>query len=593
MLLEATSIRDLHNLLLPHMDKPVWPGLTRRRAGKALRERARRLGLWQQLGEACRASAEPTVLRRSLYRQFVRTGVRRPCDYDMHARLSAIQHAALALWLEHPAAHVDRLQDLLWAACDQQTWVMCAHEHCHVDLGSSHVGRLLAEILWMLQDRLEAEVVARVRQRIAERVLEPVADYRRLDWWATAAMNWNHVCNANLITAALYEIRDAHHLANYVHPLIQRLDYAIQGFSDDGGCREGPGYWNYGFGHYLDAAVVLRQRTGGALDLMDSEKIRRICAYPLAAHMADGLFVPFADAHRGRGGVALQNALKVNRFHRLPALFAITAEARGGETRHKGGVPGLDWRTLCLHRGVPRSAARTPQDHVLPDLGQAVLRTADGCTVLAVLAGDNGVPHNHNDVGTFVLYRHGTCLLTDPGAPTYTRKTFSPERYEIPHCRSRGHSVPVVNGREQSAGAAFRGTLSATGPDRTGAKAVAIDMAAAYAEPSLRRLLRTFTLAADGSLTLVDEYSFRHMPRALEEAFVTLEPARLLPGGRGVAIGRGRRTVRLTCTSHAGRFAVSIWRESAQTDPHGEAITRITFRPRRLQKAMALAFGMR
>ena len=44
----------------------------------------------------------------------------------------------------------------------------------------------------------------------------------------------------------------------------------MRGFTPDGYCSEGVGYWNYGFGHYVMLAETLRQATGGKVDLMDA-----------------------------------------------------------------------------------------------------------------------------------------------------------------------------------------------------------------------------------------------------------------------------------------------------------------------------------
>jgi hypothetical protein len=45
--------------------------------------------------------------------------------------------------------------------------------------------------------------------------------------------------------------------------------------------------------------------------------------------------------------------------------------------------------------------------------------------------GHNDESHNHNDVGSFVVYLDGKPLLVDPGVETYNIKTFSPQRYEL------------------------------------------------------------------------------------------------------------------------------------------------------------------
>ena len=61
--------------------------------------------------------------------------------------------------------------------------------------------------------------------------------------------------------------------------------------------------------------------------------------------------------------------------------------------------------------------------------------------VLAVKAGDNGDSHNHNDVGSFTLYRDGRPFFIDLGVETYTAKTFSEDRYSIWTMQSQYHNL--------------------------------------------------------------------------------------------------------------------------------------------------------
>ena len=42
----------------------------------------------------------------------------------------------------------------------------------------------------------------------------------------------------------------------------------LKGFTPDGYCGEGTGYWNYGFGHYVFLAEEIRLATGGQIDLL-------------------------------------------------------------------------------------------------------------------------------------------------------------------------------------------------------------------------------------------------------------------------------------------------------------------------------------
>jgi hypothetical protein len=100
-----------------------------------------------------------------------------------------------------------------------------------------------------------------------------------------------------------------------------------------------------------------------------------------------------------------------------------------------------------------------PRDVWLPDLQVMVARDEEGTTdglFVAAKGGHNAESHNHNDIGNYVVYYNGLPLLIDVGRGTYTRKTFSDQRYDIWYNRSDYHNVPTINGETQLPGSNFK-----------------------------------------------------------------------------------------------------------------------------------------
>ena len=247
MLLRDVAMSDLAEIYERNAGRSPAPYLKDAAAIARARELAKKNGVWDDLNAHLDPSRDIPVLKRSAYRNYQRVGDRILPQTAAGNRRRELERATMALWLSHPNADVDYLQDLLWAYCDDHTWVMAAHEGRAIDLGSAALGAAFAEILHILGDQLEAEVVQRVSQKIEERIFEPFWNYKHLDFWKTARMNWNHVCNGEIIRTALYQIQDPTALAHMTHAAIINLTYALDGFTDDGGCEEGPGYWEYGF----------------------------------------------------------------------------------------------------------------------------------------------------------------------------------------------------------------------------------------------------------------------------------------------------------------------------------------------------------
>ena len=133
-----------------------------------------------------------------------------------------------------------------------------------------------------------------------------------------------------------------------------------------------------------------------------------------------------------------------------------------------------------------------------------VLTCRRGPYALGAKAGGNDDSHNHNDTGSVTLYKDGRPLLIDVGVETYSKKTFSPQRYEIWTMQSCWHNLPQFVGEgcvyDQHDGAPYAARDVQPLPG-----GLAMDLASAYGEvPGLGHYRRTVRLNAQG-LTLTDE----------------------------------------------------------------------------------------
>lgn len=153
------------------------------------------------------------------------------------------------------------------------------------------------------------------------------------------------------------------------------------------------------------------------------------------------------------------------------------------------------------------AAPAAPHDVWYPSVGILVSRR--GAYALGGKAGSNADSHNHNDVGSVTLYRDGRPLLIDVGVETYSKKTFSPQRYEIWTMQSGWHNLPQFDPDgakyDQQPGAAFA-AADVTVTDAL--DGLAMDLAPAYGSvPGLGRYRRSVHLT-DTGLTLRDETDY-------------------------------------------------------------------------------------
>ena len=132
-----------------------------------------------------------------------------------------------------------------------------------------------------------------------------------------------------------------------------------------------------------------------------------------------------------------------------------------------------------------------------------------GAYALGAKAGNNADSHNHNDVGSVTLYKNGAPLLIDVGVETYSKKTFSPQRYEIWTMQSSWHNLPEFEPEnaqyQQQPGLEFAARDVAV---NDALDAITMDIAPAYgAVPGLGFYRRRVQLSANG-LTLQDETDY-------------------------------------------------------------------------------------
>jgi hypothetical protein len=587
--LDGLTEHEVHEIIRQSMGGPAMPFLRDPNVQARARETARRQGLLERLQGQLAADKPIPAMPHSLFREFRQTGNRTNYETLWFARSHQVDIAAAACYLG--GDHLAYLQDLMWADCEATWWQLPAHEgparsgkDRPIDLFVAIKAAQLAMILETFGDRIEPEVRRRVEAEIRQRAIDAFFDPNAEFGWKTNTNNWNAVCHGGVGVAAMLLEKDPQKLADLIVQTLGNLRFFLDGFTPDGGCTEGPGYWQFGFGWYVLLASVLYDFTAGRINIMANAKVERVARYPLAVTICPGQSLPFADT--GQGFIHTWLAIVINRFFRIPELYGLCRLTQDGSPALEG------LQDLMLYDGTRHEPLTGHADALLADLG--VVRVRAGDVTVGAKAGHNGEHHNHNDVGSFIVHRGGTFFLTDPGAPVYSAQTFNHRRYESIFCNSFGHSVPVIGGRSQSTGRRFAGTLRAEGLDATGDKRICIEMAGAYDVPSLKRASRVLTLSADtGRVDLADTFIFGGQPEAVEETFITALPAALSPDGRCVTVTSQRDGIlRLRAEGAAGTFQVKDLVDESRESRTGDLLRRITFVPAQTQRQMTLRFVM-
>ena len=298
------------------------------------------------------------------------------------------------------------------------------------------------------------------------------------------------------------------------------IRYYLSGFTPDGYCAEGVGYWNYGFGHFILLTEALRQATGGKIDLLKDDKAIAAALFCRRSEILPGIFPTISDCSPGTKPSAQLTAYVCRRL----GLDAGTNQlvGAGGDLALTLMLAGVD-ENLPVARKLEK-VNDSPLRSFFPGGGVLISRTAAGTEppfAVALKGGHNNEPHNHNDVGSFSVILGREMVICDPGGEVYTKRTFSAHRYDSKVLSSFGHAVPVIAGQLQRTGAEAHGVILETNFSAA-ADTFKLDYRSAYAVPSLEKLERTFVFQREPkpSLEVRDEVKFAR-PEAFETALVT------------------------------------------------------------------------
>jgi hypothetical protein len=442
------------------------------------------------------ASAEKLIgkpwpaLPATLYMEFARNGNRTNYETPYFARREHLATLVLAECFEHEGRFLDEIANGLWAITEEATWCLPAHaarvagdvlqrqDLQSVDLFAAETAMTLATARYLLGPELEKLSPAlsdRVRREVVRRVVDPVAtsDAFGSSWWLDGRNNWSPWCASNVLGAAMFVVGDQPRLAALTYKMMEVADRFVDRYGDDGGCDEGPAYWNEAGGALLTLLELLHSRTGGVIDVYDRPKIAAIGAFIANAHIAGPWFVSFSDAD----AQTVPHPGKVYRYGEragLPALkdlaLAVTAAWKPGDA----GAPPLVMSGVSramtgplmelfwVPAGARPAGGSLPATVWMPDIQMLVAResadTAGRGLFLSARGGHNDESHNHNDVGNLVIFLDGQPGVIDVGRETYTAQTFSGRRYDLWFTRGSAHNAPVVNGAEQKEGRDFQAT---------------------------------------------------------------------------------------------------------------------------------------
>lgn len=538
------------------------------------------------LAEAERVAGTPVPpLPDESYLLFTQKGTRTEYERALQARMTRITTLAWAEALEAKGRFIAPLARDLTAVLEQRTWMLPAHDptldnfagrRVEVDLGGATTAWMLATIDYWLGERLPSELRQKLRTEIERRAIAPYlallhgAPRSSGWWWVTGTNNWNAVCHAGVVGAALALGVSTTERAELIAAAEMNLTFYFDGFTSDGYCGEGVGYWNYGFGHAVMLAEMVRQATSGKVQLIQGKKAQRIIDYPAHIAILPEVYPSFADGNLNTRPDLFWRDLA--RRELAPDSTEVPAIALPRRSVLRDRLYETALKCFGRHDAAP-AAEEAPTARYWFDDAHVLVSRANASFGVAIKGGNNGESHGHNALGSFVVAVGSSTPVLDPGGEVYTARTFGPHRYDSKVLNSYGHSVPVVAGKLQSAGRNHSARVLAT-DFSSEADRVVLDLAGGYEVPTLVSLQRELRLTRGHTPAVVvsDTVEFK-TPESFATALITLSPWHQ-DGDDALVVGEGHERLRVELHARGGKLRI-VPETLDETLPSGGKVTRI------------------
>ena len=475
------------------------------------------------------------LLTASDWLDFTRTGNRERFEASYMKRRRMLNAFAMAEYAKADSKHMDRIIDGIMLLCEESGWQLPAHNTyirdtpCHplpdnsrpvIDLFAAETGAQLATLKYLFGkkiNKISPLINDRIKKELSWRIIKPYLEEHF--WWMgngdEPMCNWTAWCTQNILLTVFLSPCDEATKQAVVRKAAVSLDAFLKDYGEDGACEEGILYYRHAGLCLFGALDILAQVAPQAFaPLWQNPKIRNIAEFVAHMHVQNDRYFNFADSSARAGYCGAREYLfgKAVGSDMLQD-FALNSWQQDPAPDLPDEV-NLHYRLLAAHWRFLTQEIDNPapiiEDHYYPSIGLMTAR--DDHYALAVKAGNNGDSHNHNDVGSFILYKNNKPFLIDIGVETYSAKTFSKDRYDIWTMQSIYHNLPHFNGIGQMDGEAYAARDVKVQLDDD-ICSMEMDLADTYPQiAGLKSYRRTMRLIKGHGVEMIDEFEGTRPP---------------------------------------------------------------------------------
>lgn len=519
----------VYELALQHHNKldnvAPYPAASQRELWEGLEEDYKKALL--ENGEAFLPYSFPSISATD-FMSYTRTGNRTVYEEKSFAKRQALNALVLAECVEYKGRFLDSILNGIFSLCEESAWQLPAHNspirdtpamvlpdstEPILDLFACETGSILAVVDYLLKEallKISPLISKRIYAELEKRIFFPYI--HRHFWWmgngSEPLNNWTVWCTQNVLLSA-FLTPQSHLLRSEVFLKAARsIDDFLRGYGEDGCCEEGAQYYRHAGLCLFQCMEILNKAAMGKFNsCYESEKIKNIASYILNVHASGEYYINFADCSPKPGRAGVREYLFGKRTGNKDLSIFAALDYKETQDKLMKQENNLYYRLQAAftHQEILSFDTTGPICHpqiFYPSTGLFVARDSRYC--LAVKAGSNGDSHNHNDTGSFTIYKNGQPLLIDIGVESYTKKTFSPERYDIWTMQSDYHNLPTINGLMQKDGKEYQAADVETSFG-TEESFIKMDLAPAYpGRAGIRQYIRKVLLRMEREILVMD-----------------------------------------------------------------------------------------
>lgn len=404
------------------------------------------------------------MTRASVFLDYAENGNRTNFEKISFSRRDALSTLVIGELLENKSRFIEDIVDGIWSICEETFWGVPAHLSYQkkgigladvndpvVDLFAAETSSLLAWVSHLMGDKLD-KVNPLIKERIYVEIdrrifkviesdpkyrwmgygrknVDSTLSYKERSFLERRPNNWNPWISSNLLSSILLLEKNKDRRAKFVYQVFDVLDNYLDPYPADGGCDEGPGYWGKAAASTFDCLDLVSLATKHKFNLFDEPLIKSMGEFIFKAYIGNGYYLNFADAvsKTNHSPMLIYRYGKAVGSSTMMEMGAFLANKNDGFVNMPEGysllrkLPELYYSKELLSSN---SAEPLIGGAWLPDIQVMVSRDKESSAqglYIAAKAGHNQESHNHNDVGSFMVFYNGKPVLIDVGAGTYTK----------------------------------------------------------------------------------------------------------------------------------------------------------------------------